>query len=403
MLHRIIFLCLTILAVSVTACKNQGHNNAESNANEYFTCPMHPSVRSKTPGNCPICGMTLVKVTEKTDAHTGHKENIVVIDEHEQKLAGIQTDTIRLISIFSASTILGTVAVDEEEIKMISSRVNGRIETLFIKAAGSYIQKGAALYSIYSEQLLADEKEYISLLNKPEPSPFSAEALNASKNKLLLAGLSDKQIADLEASRAAKPYLTFYSPATGYVEEVKITEGIYVEQGSVLFKITALSSVWVKAQVYSNELANISVNENIAIYPQDRPEEVYSGHVIYSNPVLEETKKVQLLRIKVTNRDNQLKPGMMVYVRPEKSSGKVLAVPRSAVLMERMKTAWIKTDRNTFEQRMIETGRANKEFIEITSGAEEGEIIVVSGAYLINSQFILKKGTGQKHDHLPAM
>ena len=114
---------------------------------------------------------------------------------------------------------------------------------------------------------------------------------------------------------------------------------------------------------------------------------------------MEEGRKIQLIRISVDNTKNKLIPGMMVYVNPKKVSQPVLSVPKSAVLLEKMKTVWIKIDETTFEQRMVETSAENKYFVEILSGIKEGEIIVTSGAYLISSEFILKSGAGQRHEH----
>lgn len=120
---------------------------------------------------------------------------------------------------------------------------------------------------------------------------------------------------------------------------------------------------------------------------------------MFNNPSIEADRKIQLLRISVDNAENKLIPGMMVYVNPKKTTQFVLAVPKSAVLLEKMKTVWIKTDSITFEQRMVKAGKENKYFVEILSGIKEGEIVVTSGAYLISSEFILKSGAGQRHDH----
>jgi membrane fusion protein, copper/silver efflux system len=392
--------CLIVfVSVLFTACKENKHNQHDAIAEEYYTCPMHPSVRSNTPGSCPICNMTLVKVETKASAHARHGANIIVIDEHEQRLAGIKTDTVRAMNVFPSSTMLGKVALDEDEVKTISSRVNGRIENLFVKATGGFINKGAALYSIYSEQLLADVKEYLALSEKKRNLAVANEMLNGSKNKLVLTGLSEKQISDLEHSGSANAIILFYSPVSGYVAEVKIAEGMYVDQGSTLLKISSLKTVWVEAQVYSNDLNKISPEEAINIYTQDKPGEVYHGKIIYNSPLLEEGKKVQLLRIRIDNKEKKLIPGMMVYVSPVKTSTKVLAVPESAVINEKMKIAWVKIAKDTFEQRMVETGIENKDFTEITSGIKEGEVIVVSGTYLINSQYILKQGAAARHNH----
>ena len=382
----------------LTSCDSKHEQHAET-SDDYYTCPMHTSVRSKTPGSCLVCNMTLIKAKAPAKKQEGPESNSVTIEEAQQVLAGIETDNVKFRNIFPASTIIGTVAVDEENVKNISSRVKGRIEKLFVKTSGVYLQKGTPLYSIYSEQLLADEKEYLTLLNKNGISKISDEVFVAAKNKLLLWGLTETQISELGKTENTNPLATFNSTEAGYVSDVKVTEGMYVEEGTPLYKITGLKTVWVEAQVYSNEMEKTKLSNHVSLYSETTPDKVYTGRIVFNNPLMEEGRRIQLLRIRVDNYGNKLIPGMMVYVNPEQKTKKVLAIHKSAVLLEKMKTVWIKTSKNTFEQRMIETGIEDKEFIEVISGLNEGEIIVTSGAYAISSEFILKSGATKRHDH----
>lgn len=400
MKQKIIFIFISV-ALIFGSCKNKHENHTELENSEYYTCPMHPSVKSNSPGACPICGMALIKVEQKAKTHEGHKGNFITLNKRQQILAGIEIDTVKYKTIIPASTILGTVAIDEEQVATISSRVKGRIDKLYIKTSGEYIRKGNPVYSIYSEQLFADEKEFLALSAKKKQESNSNKFLNdmliAAKNKLLLWGLSEKQISEIDKSKTASPQITFYSKEEGYVTEVPVKEGMYVEEGTTLIKISGLKQVWIEAQVYSNEKMND--NNSFKIYSVTSPDEIYNGSLVFINPSIEEGRKIQLLRIRVDNTKNKLIPGMMVYINPKKNTQPTLSVPKSAVLLEKMKTVWIMTDENTFEQRMVKTGTENKYFVEILSGIKEGEIIVTSGAYLISSEFILKSGAGQRHEH----
>ena len=174
---------------------------------------------------------------------------------------------------------------------------------------------------------------------------------------------------------------------------------MYVDEGSSLLKITSLNQVWVEAQLYSNEISGIAENKIFQVFSESNPEEVYKGILVYNNPIVEEGKRIHLLKIRVTNSSGKLIPGTLVSVIPEKSIANILTVPKSAVLLEKMKTVWVLAHDNTFEQRMVETGAENKFWIEITSGLKLGDIVVAEGAYLISSEFILKSGAGQRHDH----
>lgn len=402
MKQKIIFLSITIL-LALAGCKSKNENHAGHDSGTYYTCPMHPTVKSNSPGSCPVCNMSLIKVEKQNNEHAQQEGNFITIEKQQQQLAGIKTDTVKFQTIIPASTILGTVAIDEEQVTNISSRVKGRIDKLYIKTSGEYIQKGNPVYAIYSEQLFADEKEFLALSDKrtsnTSENKLLTDMLSASKNKLLLWGLTEKQIAELGKNKSASPQIIFYAQTEGYVTDVLVKEGEYVEVGTPLIKLTSLNQVWIDAQVYSNEIEKISGSSSFQIFSETYPDEVYKGRLVFSNPIVEDGRKVQLLRLKIDNAKNKLIPGMMVYVSPKQNSKPVLAVPKSAVLLEKMKTVWVLAHENTFEQRMVKTGAENKFWIEILTGIKEGEIIVTDGSYLVSSEFILKSGAGQRHDH----
>lgn len=382
-------------------CENKSENHTEHENGTYYTCPMHPSVQSNSPGACPVCNMSLIKVEKTEKSHEGHKGNFITLTNRQQLLAGIETDTAKYQTIIPVSTILGTVSIDEEQVTSINSRVKGRIDKLFVKAPGGFIRKGAPLYDIYSEELLADEREFLALSDRRQQGNINDDLLYdmlaASKHKLLLWGITESQISQLVNDKMASPQITFYSPTEGYVTEVGVKEGMYVQEGMPLVKLARLNQVWVEAQVYTDD--NMNGNSLFRVFTETAPDDIYNGHLVYKNPSVEAGSKIQLLRIRVDNTKNQLIPGMMVYVSPKNTLQSVLVVPKSAILLEKMKTVWVKTDETTFEQRMVKTGTENKSFVEILSGIREGEIVVTSGAYLISSEFILKSGAGQRHDH----
>lgn len=400
MMQKIISLFIAVSLI-MGSCKNGDKNHSDHEGNAYYTCPMHPTVQSHTPGVCPVCNMSLIKVEKKEKSHEGHKDNFITLDNRQQLLAGIETDTVKFNTILPVSTILGTVSIDEEQVTTISSRVKGRIDKLYVKTSGEYLRKGNPVYAIYSEELLAEEKEFLALSEKEKQgkiaNKFLDDMLTASKNKLLLWGLTENQISELSKNKTASSQIIFHSQSEGYVTEVFIKEGAYVDEGASLMELAELKQVWVEAQVYSDE--KINENNSFHIYSATSLGESYNGRLLFNNPSMEEGRKIQLLRLSVDNTKNKLIPGMMVYVNPKKVSQPVLSVPKSAVLLEKMKTVWIKINETTFEQRMVETGAENKYLIEMLSGIKEGEIIVTSGAYLISSEFILKSGVGQRHEH----
>lgn len=394
-----LILILTIVILNLAGCKNATQDD-QGLGEARYTCPMHPTVVSSTPGSCPVCNMSLVKVEENMEKHADG--NFITINKRRQELAGIVMDTVKLRNMMSSSTFLGTVAIDEESTRTISSRVKGRIDKLFVRSNGIFIKQGMPLYNIYSEQLQADKKEYLSLLEKAKESNASGlfgDLIKASRNKLLLWGLTQDQISELQRSGIAEPLMTFHSPVDGYVREVNIAEGMYVDEGSGLFKIISLEEVWIEAQLYANEVERVAGQTKFNVFSERDHDKIYSGTLIYNNPGIEEGKRIHLVRIKVENSGNDLIPGMPVYVSPKESALNVLAIPRTAVLLEKMKTVWVLAHENTFEQRMIKTGKEDNHWVEVTSGLKEGEIIVSEGGYLISSEFTLKSGSTQTHAH----
>ncbi len=395
-----ISLSILILFVFIYAgCKNRHETDQAGNAS-YYTCPMHPAVRSDKPGSCPVCNMSLIRVESEIPQSSEQAGNRVTLDAYEQKVAGIKTDTVKAGNLLSTASLVGTVVVDEEQVKTVSSRAPGRIDKLYVKATGTYLKKGSPLYSIYSEQLQSDQKEYLSVLEKSEGMPPSSgyvgELLSAARNKLLLWGMTEKQIREIETSRSVRSLVTFYSPVSGYVNELSMSEGMYVGEGSPLVKIASLDQVWIETQVYANEISEQGKNTAFLVIAGDSR---FTGTLVYNNPIIEEGKRIHQIKIRVDNADGKLIPGTLVSVLPENTASKVITVPKSAVLLENMKTAWVKIDEHTFEQRMVKTGAENSQWIEVISGLKAGEIIVTEGAYLISSAFILKNGTEQRHQH----
>lgn len=399
MSKSILFFIFSVVFM-ISSCGNNEKEHEGHGDGSYYTCPMHPSVKSASPGSCPVCNMSLIKVE---GSHANHKEqngNVINLTAEQQRLAGITYEKVALHSILSSSALLGTVAIDQERVNALNSRVSGRIEKLHYNTSGQQIRKGDPIYEIYSEQLLADQKEYLALQAQKKlngSSDFLERLINASKQKLQLWGLTSAQIKALEKSGDVKSTVTFFSPISGYVTNVLVKEGAYVNEGTQLMELADLSTVWIEVQVYKGD--EVSGIELFNVSSDAYPNKVFKGKLVYLNPSVERNKKVQLLRLAVENNDQNLIPGMIVNVHSAQSTKRVLCVPKSALLLEKMKTVWVRLDETTFEQRMVETGIENAKFVEVLSGVKEGEEIVISGAYLVSSEFILKKGTTKRHAH----
>lgn len=337
------------------------------------------------------------KPKEKTDEHTPHQENnIVELSVREQVLVNLKIDTVKTKTIYETTTLLGKATVNENKISVISSRVKGRVEKLFIRNTGKEIKNGEALYSVYSEELLSDENEYLLALK--QQSEFSSqknivnELIEASKNKLLLWGISKNQIDELEKTKSPSPLITFYSNTSGYLAELNINEGEYIESGTPLFKVAQSNSVWVEAQVFPYEIKYLHQNPVISIEFEVIPNELFKGKIVFNSPAFEQNSKINFVRIEIQNKNGIIKPGMMASVIFKTNEKKGLVIPKSAITLGEMPTVWIEKEKGKYEMRNIHTGIQTKTEVEVVHGIGEGERIVTSGAYLINSEYILKNG-----------
>jgi membrane fusion protein, copper/silver efflux system len=398
---RINITILTILSLlMISSCKKEEHQYAA--AEFYYTCPMHPSVRSDKPGACPVCNMELVKVERKNESKEDHS-NMVMLDEEKQVLANVTIDTVKLTTIKTQTTFVGKVSANENKATIITARVKGRIDRLFIRQEGEQIVSGQALYSIYSEELLADQNDYLSAKKQLDKFPAQQTTVNeliqGGRKKLQLWGMTEQQIKALEKNQQASALLTYYSGYSGFITKLLVNEGEYTEIGKPLFQVANLGTVWIEAEVYANEIRYLNEHTEASVKIDALPQKTFKGKIVFENPTLEENSKVNLVRFQIDNDNNLIKPGMMARVTIDYDQKETLVVPKEALLIGRMTMVWIEVEPGMFESRTVETGIENKSFVEILSGVSEGERVVITGAYLLNSEFILKRGAVKAHSH----
>ncbi len=390
-----------ILAVTMlfmfASCKTKKQETVIS-IDSYYTCSMHPQIHEEKPGKCPICGMTLIEVKNNGESMA---DGIMLSDQQVQ-LGNIQVDTIGRGKIGNNTVLNATLTPDETKSTAISSRIAGRIDKLYFKNAGDYLKKGDRLYDLYSESLNNAKQEYILALEKEKVLDHSIvdfkQLVESAKNKLLLWGMNTSQIAELEKTKKASNLTTFYSPLDGTITSFESHEGEYVAEGGTIFRLTDLSSLWAEAQVYTSQLSGIDVKGKARVRIPDIGKEL-DGRIELVNPEINPDTRINLVRIAIANKDNLLKPGMNAYVTLENRPSNVLTIPSGAVLRnEKYNTVWIQTGHNTYKMVHVMLGKEDGEQLEILSGLKEGDVVVTNGAYLINSEYIFRNGTGKEHD-----
>jgi Cu(I)/Ag(I) efflux system membrane fusion protein len=338
--------------------------------------------------------MNLVAQTKSTASATG---NDLMLSESQIKLANITIEKITMKALGQTMVINGRLAVNEEASEILSSKVAGRIEKLFIKETGRSVQKGEPLYELYSETLLTLQKEYLlakeqfETLGKQEKRYESF--LKASEKKLLLYGLTKKQIEQLGQSKSAQSRITFLAPASGIATEINVVEGQYIAEGAALYKIENISTLWLEAELYPQETSLVKIGDKINVRITGYESSAVDARVTFLSPEYRANTQITNMRAEVKNPDMKLKPGMQAQVLFIHSTKKGLAIPIDAVIRtEKGAHVYVQTENNTFQPRMIKTGLEDFEQVEITEGLTEGETVAVSGAYLLYSEIILKKG-----------
>lgn len=319
-----------------------------------------------------------------------HEQNQIYLTVREQQLAGIMTDTAAMGEIKVTKNLVGIVTVNESKTGYVSSRIKGRIERLFIRSLNEYVKQGSPVAEIYSEQLFADEQNYLNLFQNKTPEGILLAA--SARKRLELWGLTPTQILVLENTNAPSATQTIVSTQSGIVSAVFVTQGEYVEIGTKLLEVNDISSVWIEAQLYPDEVSGIYTGSSASIIIADIPSQTFSATPVFRNPVLEEGSKIYLLRYELQNFQNQIRPGMQATIELSSTNARGLMVSRSSLVTGEEPSVWVELSSGLFEKRMVNVGVSNTNMVEILSGVYEGELVVSSGVYLLNSEFILRNG-----------
>ncbi|MDO6429970.1 efflux RND transporter periplasmic adaptor subunit [Flavitalea sp. BT771] len=383
------------MLVLLFACRQKKEQATTSDPDIYYTCSMDPQVVESKPGKCPICHMELTAV------HKSQQQNSdqLKLSPGQMHLGNITTDTIRPGYTGSQLVLTATLNTDQSKTNAVSARIGGRIDHLYFKNIGDYIPKGAKLFDLYSEELNNAKQEYLLVLQKQKALGNSIvdyhPLIEAARNKLLLWGMSDAQVTELVKNGTAGMTTTFYSPAGGTIVEQAVKEGDYVTEGGTVVRMADLSTLWAEAQVYTSQLAQFDRKAAAIVHFPDLPEKPpVQGAIDFVNPEVDPDNRINLIRITLSNKDRLLKPGMSAYVTIRDPQRKILSLPIDAVLRNgKMAVVWVETAQNTFKSRMVDTGQEGDGLIEIRSGLQPGDIVVITGAYLLQSEYIFRKGS----------
>jgi len=358
----------------------------------FYTCSMHPKIMEKHPGNCPVCGMELIPVQKGNT----QKQGEIQLSQQQLLLGNIRIDTIGKGAFNNETALTATLTYNQQKLTSVSARVMGRVEKLYHKNIGEYIRKGDPLMELYSEELNIAKQQYLLALERRQLLDSSLinfeQVVLSAKTKLLLWGMSESQVSDLEKGNKAALTTTVYSNESGYITELMTQEGAYINEGGAIVQLADLSTLWAEAQIYSSQLSRFDYNDPVTVQLPETGKRL-TGKAEFINPEINPDKRINLLRVTIPNPDNQLKPGMVAYVLLGGGKRDIISLPIDAVIRDsKGASVWVRTGNNIFKNKMVTTGIESASQIEIISGLVPGESVVTRGAYLINSEYIFKNG-----------
>jgi multidrug efflux pump subunit AcrA (membrane-fusion protein) len=381
----VLFLLSVVPACNGTSDENEGHDHADD-ATQLYTCGMHPEVIEDEPGTCPICGMNLTPMsTQATGTST------VSIDPAVVQNMGVRTAPVQRTTVFRHLRTIGEVEVGEDELSVVNLRFSGWVEKLYVNRTGDPVTKGQRLFDIYSPDLVAAQEEYLlAIRTQGADSTLAASA----RRKLELWDLAKNDIETIATSGKASRAMPIRAPQPGFVLHKNLVEGARVTAGKDLYRIGNLTQIWVTAEVYEHDAPWVEVGQPAQMQLSYQQGEVLEGEVAYIYPTLETKSRTLKVRLEFDNPGIRLKPGMFATVLIEyRRKDDVIVIPTEAILHSgRRQLVFISEGRGAFTPREVRTGLVgDRHMTEVLEGISEGEVIVTSGQFLIDSESQLQE------------
>lgn len=344
-------------------------------------------------------------LSEKPDesdlpAESGGPSGTISIPPERLQTIGVKYQPVTRRPLEKLIRTVGRVAVDERRLAKVTIKFHGWIEQLFVSATGDHVKKGQKLFTIYSPDLVATQEEYLLALQSrkqlgeseiPEVAAGSKDLLEATRHRLHLWDIGEEHIRDLERTKQVTKTLPLHSPISGTVISKNVLQGTHVEPGEELYTIADLSHIWILADIYEYELSFVKIGQQAAVTLSYDPGTVLSGQVGFVYPTLDPKTRTAKVRFELDNAEEKLKPDMYANVELRVSLGTKLAIPKEAVIESgKQQVVFLHHGGGKLEPRLIKTGVKTEEFLEVLEGLKEGEHIVTSANFLIDSESRLK-------------
>jgi Cu(I)/Ag(I) efflux system membrane fusion protein len=352
---------------------------------KFYQSSMHPWIKSDKPGKCTICGMALVPVYEG-ESGIPTDSGLVPLSAASASVIGVQTAEIRRAPLTRTLRVTGVLDDDETLHRILTARVPGRVEKLFVNQLGAEVAAGEPLVTLYSPEVLNASRLYIERL-KAGPNAFPASEVASARERLLTLGLTTDDLARIEKTREPEATLTMRAPMAGTVVARAAYEGQYVQPDTTLFEIGDLSHLWFLFDAYEPDLPFLKVGQTVEVSVPSRPGETVSAPIAFIDPNLNEMTRTARIRVVIPNTDRRLLHRQTASGHVAIDTPDILLVPRNAVLFtQAAPVVYVDKTAGTYEPRTLKLGRSGDTTYEVLSGLNAGEKVVTQGALLLDGQ-----------------
>lgn len=349
----------------------------------YWYDPMMPGQKFDKPGKSPFMDMQLEPKYADDSNNAG--ENSVVIPSQVAQNFGIRLEKVETKKFGESLSAIGRIELDERRFYVVQTRIPGFVERLSVRAVGDLVSKGQKIAEIYAPELLAAQQEYLALLALNNIDN-DGSLKQAARNRLKLLGMSEGEVVAITKTGKASPRFGVYAPASGVLTELGVREGGQLMAGSSLMQLSDLSQVWLIAEVPERDAGRLKPGLAAEVQLQSLPGEMFKGKVNYLYPTLNEISRTLQVRVELPNKRNLLRPGMYANVKFTGQTHEALSAPSESIIATGKRNVVIVKEAHGYRPVEIETGQERDGYTEILSGLSEGEEVVASGQFLIDSE-----------------
>ncbi len=408
---HVVFLLSTLLIVPLLGCRQQKKiKPAETQTvKELYTCSMHPEIIREAPGDCPICGMHLIKKVTEAASVAGVDLNVLLQPTNNFVVSAIPLTTIVLKSEVSVINSFGSVAYDTREESTIASKVSGRIEKLYVRYRYQQVEKGQKIMDIYSPEILTAQQNLLFLLKNDDTNN---SLIDAAKQRLILLGMDELQINQIIKSKQPSLTISIFSRYSGHIheagsssmnvfqtgmkdiatitEELPLKEGMYVKKGETVFSVYNPSKAWILLNIFAGDQLFVKTGNEVVVEPETAPDKGFTAKINFIEPFFRKDSKTLIARVYFDNSTLHIPIGSQVKALITGKAKEAYWLQNESVLSLGLEKIVFLKQGGGFKAHKVKTGSISNNKIEIIEGLTLQDSIAANAQYLMDSESFIK-------------